>query len=153
MTKISTNDTILSRQLRQLTMVGVKDVVITTGAFAEVLREYVQSLELPLSIEFVHNHEYAETNYIWSIYLARDYLHDEILLLHGDLVCDNEVFCNLAESERSAVAVSSTVHLPQKDFKAVPDESGKVRKIGIEFFEQAMASQPLVTVLSKAASA
>lgn len=143
MTKISAKDTILSRQLRQLIMLGVQEVVITTGAFSSVLVNYVQSLELPLSIEYVCNPDYAESNYIWSIYLARDYLQDDILLLHGDLVCENEVFYKMAGAETSVVAVSSTTPLPGKDFKAVFDARGKVKKIGVEFFEQAMASQPL----------
>ena len=47
MTEISSRETILSRQLQQLVDIGIKDVVITTGAFADVLVKYAQGLALP----------------------------------------------------------------------------------------------------------
>ena len=54
MTEISYCETILSRQLKMLAEAGIKDVVITTGAFAEVLKDYCRGLDLPLSISFIH---------------------------------------------------------------------------------------------------
>jgi phosphoenolpyruvate phosphomutase len=41
------------------------------------------------------------------------------------------------------MAVSSRLALPEKDFKAVLDGEGRIGKIGIEFFESAVAAQPL----------
>ena len=55
MTEISGNETILSRQLRQIANAGIKEVVMTTGAFDAVLVNYCQSLDLPLHITFVKN--------------------------------------------------------------------------------------------------
>ncbi len=86
MTEISKRETILSRQLRLLVEAGIEDVVITTGYFDGVLVNYCQNLDFPLNITFVKNPEYASTNYIYSIYCAREYLHDDIILMHGDLV-------------------------------------------------------------------
>ena len=40
MTEIAGNETILSRQLRLLAKTGVKDVVMTTGPFADILMNY-----------------------------------------------------------------------------------------------------------------
>ena len=40
------------------------------------------------------------------------------------------------------MTVSSTLPLPEKDFKAVI-QNGEIKKVGIEFFEDAMAAQPL----------
>lgn len=142
MTEISSTETILSRQLRQMEMAGIDEIVITTGRFADVLVNYVQGLALPLKITFVENPEYETTNYIYSLYCAREYLDDDILLMHGDLVFENRALDMVLEKGSSAVAVSSTVDLPKKDFKAVV-QSGRVTKIGIEFFDDAVASQPL----------
>ncbi len=142
MTEISGNETILSRQLRQIANAGIKEVVMTTGAFDAVLVNYCQSLDLPLHITFVKNPEYAETNYIFSIYCAKEYLDDDIILMHGDLVFENEVFDRVVQYEGSCMTVSSTLPLPEKDFKAVV-KNGRVMKVGIEFFNDAMAAQPL----------
>lgn len=142
MTDISSHETILLRQLRQLGDFGIEEAVITTGKFAETLVSYAQGLDLPLKLTFVHNPEYEQTNYIYSIHCARKYLDTDILLMHGDLVLENSVLDVLLASGRSGVAVSSVSELPQKDFKAII-EDGHVRKIGVEFFADAVAAQPL----------
>ena len=149
MTEISSRETILSRQLKILADAGVTEVVMTTGAFDGVLVSYCNSLELPLHITFVKNPVYDKTNYIYSIYCAREYLKDEdIILMHGDLVFENTVFDQVMASETSCMTVSSTLDLPEKDFKAVIAD-GKVQKVGIEFFNDAMAAQPLYKLLKE----
>ncbi|MBQ8912548.1 MAG: isocitrate lyase/phosphoenolpyruvate mutase family protein, partial [Lachnospiraceae bacterium] len=142
MTELSPGETILSRQLKQIVDYGISEVVMTTGLFDDVLVDYCNSLELPLEITFVNNPKYSETNYIYSIYCARKQLDDDIILMHGDLVFENEVFEQVVNYEGSCMTVSSTLTLPEKDFKAVID-NGNVVKVGIDFFDNAMAAQPL----------
>ena len=143
MTEISAKDTILSRQLKLIAEAGINEVVMTTGYFDEVLVNYCKSLDLPLHYTFVNNPIYDTTNYIYSIYCARDVLEgDDIVLMHGDLVFESEVFDRVIASEVSCMTVSSTLPLPEKDFKAVIGE-GRVKAVGIEFFTDALAAQPL----------
>ena len=142
MTEVSSQETILSRQLRMLSEVGIRQAVITTGPFAGTLMDYCHSLELPIEITFVNNPDYRESNYIYSIYLAREYLDGDILLMHGDLVFENAVLDNLLAQEGSCMAVSTTKPLPEKDFKAVLQD-GQVIKVGVEYFRNAAAAQPL----------
>ena len=142
MTDISARETILSRQLRQIAEMGISEVVMTTGCFDDVLIRYCNSLELPLHISFVNNPVYDKTNYIYSIYCAKEQLDDDILLMHGDLVFENAVADRMLACETSCMVVSSTLPLPEKDFKAVVRD-GEVVKVGVNFFENAMAAQPL----------
>ena len=142
MTEILYSDTILSRQLKLIAEAGITDVVMTTGYYSDVLEDYCRSLNLPLNYKFVNNPLYDKTNYIYSIYCAREYLDDDVILMHGDLVFENSVFEDVINSEKSCMTVSSTLDLPEKDFKAVV-ENDKITKVGIEFFNNAMAAQPL----------
>ena len=142
MTEISPRETILSRQLNMIADAGIKEVVMTTGYHDEVLKEYCMSLDLPLEYIFVKNPDYASTNYIYSIYCAKDYLDDDIILMHGDLVFENEVFDRVASCELSCITVSSTLPLPQKDFKA-RIKDGRVMAVGVDIFEEAMEAQAL----------
>lgn len=147
MTEISTKDTVLSRQLKMIAEAGITEVIMTTGAFDSILVNYCKSLELPLHITFVNNPVYDTTNYIYSIYCAREYLKDDdIILMHGDLVFENSVFDDMLASTASCMAVSSTIDLPEKDFKAVI-ENDTISKVGIEFFNNAIAAQPLYRLL------
>ena len=143
MTDLLNGETILSRQLRLLERAGVRDVVITTGHFRDVLIDYCNSLGLSLDYTFVHNAVYDKTNYIYSIYCARDVLHDQdIIMLHGDLVFEESVLRDVLAFDNSCMKVSSTLALPEKDFKAVID-NGIVKKVGVEFFENAMEAQAM----------
>ena len=136
MTEIAAHETILSRQLKMLSAEGLDNIVITTGYNENVLKSYAAGLGLPAGTKFVNNPCYAVTNYIYSIYLARGELDDDIILMHGDLVFEESVLCDVIRA----------LPLPQKDFKAVI-ESGKIVRIGVEFFDNALAAQPLYKIL------
>jgi phosphoenolpyruvate mutase len=142
MVQLSREETIVSRQLRQLAAHGIDEVVMTTGKMSDVLVDYCESLGLPITFHFVQNPVYAETNYIYSIYCARDLLDDDIVLMHGDLVFEDGVLERVLGSETSCMVTSSTAPLPEKDFKAVI-EGGMIRAVGIDRFDNALAAQPL----------
>lgn len=142
MAEIAQNITIIDWQLQMLEKTGIKEVVITTGPFAENLEAYVRERYKDLSFVFRNNPLYAETNYIYSIALAKDLLEDDIVLMHGDLVFEEEVLKDIILSQDSVMVVDKSLPLPPKDFKAVI-EDGKIRKVGIEFFDNASAAQPL----------
>ena len=141
MTSLICGDTILSRQLKILENVGVKDVIITTGPFEVMLINYVYSLKLNLNYKFVNNQLYQKTNYIYSIYLAKEHLDDSMIVLHGDLVFEETILKDILLLEGSFVTVSSLLPLPEKDFKAVI-KNGQVKKIGVQYFEDAYTAQP-----------
>lgn len=140
MTEIYENETILSRQLKLLAKAGIKEVVMTTGYYDDVLINYCKSLKLPIEFTFIKNPIYAETNYIYSIYCAKEELDDDIILMHGDIVFDYSVLKDVLNNVNSCMKVSSTIPLPDKDFKAVV-KNGRVYKVGIEFFDSAMEAQ------------
>ena len=145
MMEISENDTILSRQLKLLQQCGIHNIVMTTGLFDKILVDYCNSLNLPLHYTFVNNPIYDKTNYIYSIYLAREYLHEDIILMHGDLVFEPSVLEDMINQNKSCMTVSTTTPLPPKDFKAVI-KNDLIQKVGIEFFDNAVAAQPLYKI-------
>lgn len=142
MTEVTSHDTILSRQLKLIAEAGIEEVVMTTGYYDGVLVNYCESLDLPLHFTFVKNPIYDKTNYIYSIYCAKEYLDDDIILMHGDLVFETEVFDRVVASNNSCMTVSSTLPLPEKDFKAQVKD-GKVIKVGVDIFNEAMEAQAL----------
>ena len=147
MTEISPTESIIARQLRQLSECGVEEAVITTGPFAAALEGYCRALGLPLRLTFVHNPRWAETNYIYSIYCARERLRGEgILLMHGDLVFEESVLEEALAAKTSVMAVSSALPPPRKDFKAVIKE-GRVARVGVDLFDGAVTAQPLYKLL------
>ena len=143
MTDIGEGYTILSHQLTQLQDAGVHDVVITTGPFAERLREHVEQLHLQLRVSYAHNPDYTATNYIVSMQKAAPLLRGEdVLFCHGDLVLENSVLNDLLCSPVSVMAVDSSLPLPEKDFKAQLRD-GRIVAVGVDRFgEDCVACQP-----------
>ncbi len=143
MTDLVNGQTIIEMQLRLLVNNGINEVVITTGYYDKVLEDYCKSLNLPIKFYFIKNPIYDQTNYIYSIYCAREILtDDDLILMHGDLVFEQCVLKKVIDNKRSCMVVSSTTPLPEKDFKAVISND-KILKVGIEFFENVITAQPL----------
>ncbi len=145
MTEIYEQETILSHQLKMLQQCGLNEVIMTTGLFDKVLMDYCNSQDFSIHYTYVKNPIYSKTNYIYSIYLARDYLNDDIVLMHGDLVFERGVLQDVLRQSSSCMSVSSTIPLHPKDFKAVI-KNGLIEKVGVEFFDNAVAAQPLYKI-------
>lgn len=143
MTELVTGETIVSRQLKLLEKIGVAKTIITTGKFNRELEHYCDSLKLNMDIKYIYNSRYMETNYIYSMYLARKELDDDIILLHGDLVFDEDVLKMVYEYPGTCMVVEASKPLPEKDFKAVVNKEGVIEKVGVEFFDSALTAQPL----------
>lgn len=142
-TVLKNGETILARQLRLLQEEGIRDIVITTGPFEEQIRATAAAFPA-LNIAFVPNPAYASTNYIYSMYLARALLADDLLLLHGDLVFNRRLLHRLlACPDASAATVHFGKALPEKDFKARVQD-GRILEVSIHIFdEDCFAFQPL----------
>ncbi len=153
MTPIGHGETILSWQVKLLEQAGITEAVVTTGHLADVLESYIASLNSAIRFHFVHNPRYRETNYIYSMYLARDLLKgQDILSLHGDLVLHPAVMARLAASPVSAATVDTTLPQPEKDFKGQLIRQGgetRLKAVGVSIFgADCVALQPAYRFLA-----
>ena len=150
LTTISDSETIIAWQVKLLERVGITEAVVTTGHLSDMLEDYLRSLDTPIRFHFVHNPRYRETNYIYSMYLARELLAgQDVLSLHGDLVMHPAVMEKLAASPVSAVTVDTTLPLPEKDFKG-RIRDGRLTEVGVNVFgNDAVELQPAYRFLAR----
>lgn len=145
MVRLSNGETILARQLRILSSLGIKEYVITTGPFSVQIEAACAPYRSGgCSFVFVNNPLYAQTNYIYSMWLARDYLKDEpFLMLHGDLVFDRSYAYKVIHSSAESLgSVNPGIPNPEKDFKARV-RGGKIGQVSVSIFEEdCVAFQP-----------
>lgn len=121
---------ILDHQLSALLKHGIDQVIITTGPFREKLEKHVKR-NSRVSAQFVHNPIYDSTNNIYSLWLARDLIADDVLLLHGDLLFDDVLVSRLVETAGDSVLVNRTIEPPEKDFKALV-QNDRIVTIGVD---------------------
>lgn len=143
MLPLKNGENILHRQLRLLIGEGITDFIITTGPFEGQLR--VTAAQFPQAhFTYVPNPSYASTNYIFSMYLAREYMTDDMLLLHGDLVFNRKLIHDILASPYANTApINVSVPLPEKDFKARV-QAGRIVEISVNIYDKdCCAFQPL----------
>ena len=153
MARLKDGETIFHRQIRLLEAEGITEFVITTGPFEEQLK--AEAADFPhLSFTFVRNEIYDKTNYIYSMFLAREYLNDDLLFFHGDLVFNRKLLHDvLACADENTATVNFTKALPEKDFKGRVRD-GKVLEVSIHIFdEDCFAFQPFYKMSKATASA
>ncbi len=141
--KLYNGETILERQIRILNECGIFDFIITTGPFKEQI-ESVCAKFTDSNFTFVNNPIYDKTNYIYSMYLAKDYLNSDILLLHGDLVFLKSLVASLLNDKRPSIClINEEKELPEKDFKG-RIQGGRLKEVSINIFDSdCYAFQPL----------
>ncbi len=142
MARLKDGETIFHRQIRILSAEGIKDFIITTGPFEEQLKG--EAADFPhLNFTFVRNPIYDKTNYIYSMYLAREYMNDDLVFLHGDLVFNRKLVHDVLNCEdKNTATVNFKKALPEKDFKGRVKD-GKVLEVSIKIFDQdCFAFQP-----------
>lgn len=145
-------ETILHRQLRLLSECGIHDVVITTGKYDSLIRDEAEKIS-GLNTEFVHNPEYSSTNYIYSFYLSGEYLNDDIIMMHGDLVFEKSILKKLLkEKEGSFCVIDKQAGKHEKDFKG-RIENGILKEVSVNIFDDnCYALQPLYRLSEKCAA-
>ena len=86
------DETLISRLLHQLDKQSISRIVLVVGYKAQELKDYLATLSFNTPIEFVENTVYDQTNNIYSLYLAKDYLtKEDTLLFESDLIMEDAV--------------------------------------------------------------
>lgn len=153
MARLKNGETIFHRQLRLLSAEGIRDFIVTTGPFEDQLKK--EAADFPgLNFTFVRNDIYDKTNYIYSMYLAREYMNDDLVFLHGDLVFNRRLVHDmLGCADKNAATVNFKKALPEKDFKGRVKD-GKVMEVSIHIFDDdCYAFQPFYKMEKATASA
>jgi len=91
--------TIIERSLDCLAEIKkIKEVIIVVGYRAEKIKEYIGKSYKGMKINYVLSKDYASTNNIYSLWLAKDYVKDDVILLEGDVIFDKEMLEPILDS-------------------------------------------------------
>ena len=82
---------ILENALEHLNGNGIKTAILVTGHLGDKVREYLGTRFKDTKLIYVENQIYDKTNNIYSLWLAKEYLIDDLLLLEDDIFFETEV--------------------------------------------------------------
>lgn len=112
---------LLTTALRMVSEVGVREAVLVVGHMEDVIREQYGTEFAGLSLRYVSNPDYATTNNLYTMWLAREELTEDILLLEGDLRYDLGVLRDLVQHPAADVAVVDDFRPPMNGTVVLPD--------------------------------
>lgn len=98
---------ILVNALTHLADSGINEVVIVVGHLSEKIRQRIGNYFRGMKITYVESDRYATTNNIYSLWLAREHLTEDVLLLEADVYFERELLDRLlnARGENQAAVV------------------------------------------------
>ena len=119
--------TLLERTVDSLKEAGVRKFIMVVGWEADKLVDFIRTHIRDMDFEFVYNHDYAATNNIYSLYLAKEYLvQDDTLLLESDLVYDRALLRHIVEAPEPDLAAVAPYEPWMDGTVAVLDEAGNI---------------------------
>jgi choline kinase len=82
-------ETLLGRNVRLLREAGIDDVVVVVGCAADTVRRSLAD------VTFVENAQFAQTNSLYSLWLARTHLTDGFIVMNCDVLVHPELVTDL----------------------------------------------------------
>ncbi|MBQ9656475.1 MAG: phosphocholine cytidylyltransferase family protein [Prevotella sp.] len=121
---------LLQRSMDALLANGVSEFCIVTGYLHEQIEQFVHRQYPDVKVRFIHNADYAATNNIYSLWLARPEAegHD-VLLLDSDLLYDGAIVGRVLASTHGNVLTLIRHELGEEEMKVVVDAEGSIREI------------------------
>jgi len=114
--------TLIDRQIRALRHAGVPDVAVVVGCRGDEVRRHCGA-----GVEYVENRAYAETNSLYSLWLARDLMAGGCVVLNCDVLFHPQLLTDLLTARHECALLVS-----YRDPAGPPfgDEEMKVRVRG-----------------------
>lgn len=142
--------TILQRMLDNLLAQGFDDMIIVTGYLQGRIQDFVARHYPRLAVTYIFNDRYATTNNIYSLWLTKEHIgNDGLLLLDSDILFDPKILGLLKTSGfQNCLALKSDHRLGDEEIKVrlrpdrsiaeigktVPVNQAAGESIGIELF-------------------
>ena len=89
---------ILQHQLESLEGLGVTRCIIIVGFLSNLIWQAYGYKFGNLTLDYVTNHHFRKSNNIYSLWCAKEYLADDIILIEGDVLFDKHILKDLVNN-------------------------------------------------------
>jgi choline kinase len=104
-----------------------------TGYLEDHIKDFVSSQYPGLNARYVYNELYASTNNIYSLWLAREMVAgNEMMLMDSDIVFDRNIIAKLLASPHANCLALKKHKVSEEEIKVKADSIGRVLEIGKE---------------------
>jgi choline kinase len=124
---------ILELTIENLLSYNFREIVIVTGYLENQIRDFIKKRFPDLNVIFIYNKSYASTNNIYSLWLAKEaVLGDDMLMMDSDIVFEKKIIPELINSGFDNCLALKRHNIADEEIKVKVDANGRVMKIGKE---------------------
>jgi choline kinase len=125
--------TILEMTIDNVLKSGVMDFVMVTGYRENMIKDFISQKYPDLSIKYITNSDYENNNNSYSLWMTKDYITGDSILLDSDILFDFRIISKLLASEHiDCLAVNTNHQLGVEEIKVIVDSTNKILHIGKE---------------------
>ena len=128
---------IIEYQVNALKNNGIFDIIIVIGKLGNKIIDYFKNNHPELTITFVENKIYDQSNSSYSFWLAREHLNkSEYIHLNCDIIFSTNLLKNIIEDKRpNIIAVRTNLSLNKDMENVVIGSNNKITKMGKNIFQ------------------
>jgi len=119
--------TLLNALMDAVAAVGVSHLAVVVGYRKELIEQALGDCPVPADI--IVNRDYADTNTIHSLWLAREHLGDGFLYFNADVLFDHRILALLLAERVSALAVDPRA-CGDEEVKVIAGRDRRISRIG-----------------------
>ena len=121
---------LLEMTIENITKYGISDFVIVTGYRENMIRDFINGKYPELNVTFLNNTDYENNNNSYSLWMTKDYIYNDCLLLDSDILFDHRIIGRLIYSGYENCLAVKIHKLGEEEVKVMADENNKILKIG-----------------------
>lgn len=122
--------TLLERTIDGLVENKIDQLVLVTGYLHEMIEDFISTRYPDLNVEYIYNEKFESTNNIYSLWLAKEAVsEDDLLLLDSDILFDPALVSALLNSSYPNCLALDKHPLGEEEIKVITDSSGQIREI------------------------
>ncbi len=124
---------LLHRTVSNILHNGINNFVFVLGYRENMVREYLNKHFPELNKIILINPDYENNNNSYSLWMTKDYIENDMLLLDSDILFDKKIITKLLDSNhKNCLAVNVTRNLDAEQIKVIVDGEDRILKIGKE---------------------
>lgn len=122
---------ILERMLDNLINNGLNDFVFVTGYLEDQIKDFVTTNYPNINVSYIYNDVYNTTNNIYSLWMTKDAVKGEdVLLLDGDIIFDQKIITLLLDSNyKNCLALRSQGGIAEEEIKVTLGTDKSIKEI------------------------
>lgn len=110
---------------------GISEFIMVTGYRENMIKEFISGKYPMLNIRYLTNSDYENNNNSYSLWMTKNYIVSDSLLLDSDILFDYRIISKLLGSQHTdSLAVNSNHTLGEEEIKVIIDSANKIEHIG-----------------------